>query len=106
MMTTEAMQRAEINDAELVAESLDGNRDAFRLIVERYQTLISSQHVPLFLPPSASADLSRQNPPIRRQRLPRHGGFLGERLFADLHIWSGASVPRHLDLATQAANRS
>jgi RNA polymerase sigma factor (sigma-70 family) len=42
MMTTEAMQRAELNDAELVAESLDGNRDAFRLIVERYQTLISS----------------------------------------------------------------
>jgi RNA polymerase sigma factor (sigma-70 family) len=42
MMTTEAMQRAELNDAELVAESLEGNRDAFRLIVERYQTLISS----------------------------------------------------------------
>jgi RNA polymerase sigma factor (sigma-70 family) len=42
MMTTEAMQRAELNDAELVAESLGGNRDAFRLIVERYQTLISS----------------------------------------------------------------
>jgi RNA polymerase sigma factor (sigma-70 family) len=42
MMTTEAMQRADINDAELVAESLDGNRDAFRLIVERYQTLVSS----------------------------------------------------------------
>ena len=41
-MTTEAMQRAELNDAELVAESLDGNRDAYRLIVERYQTLISS----------------------------------------------------------------
>ena len=41
-MTTEAMQRADINDAELVAESLGGNRDAFRLIVERYQTLISS----------------------------------------------------------------
>ena len=41
-MTTEAMPRAEINDAELVTESLDGNRDAFRLIVERYQTLISS----------------------------------------------------------------
>ena len=41
-MTTEAMERADINDAELVAESLDGNRDAFRLIVERYQTLVSS----------------------------------------------------------------
>jgi RNA polymerase sigma factor (sigma-70 family) len=42
MMTTEAMQTAEFNDAELVAESLGGNRDAFRQIVERYQTLISS----------------------------------------------------------------
>jgi RNA polymerase sigma factor (sigma-70 family) len=42
MMTTEAMQTAEFNDAELVAESLDGNREAFRQIVERYQTLISS----------------------------------------------------------------
>lgn len=41
-MTTEAMQTAEFNDAELVAESLAGNRDAFRQIVERYQTLISS----------------------------------------------------------------
>jgi RNA polymerase sigma factor (sigma-70 family) len=42
MMTLEAMQRADLNDAELVAESLEGNREAFRLIVERYQTLISS----------------------------------------------------------------
>ncbi len=41
-MTTEAMQTVELNDAELVAESLAGNRDAFRQIVERYQTLISS----------------------------------------------------------------
>jgi RNA polymerase sigma factor (sigma-70 family) len=41
-MTTEAMQTAEFDDAGLVAESLDGNRDAFRRIVERYQTLISS----------------------------------------------------------------
>jgi RNA polymerase sigma factor (sigma-70 family) len=36
------MHTAEFNDAELVAESLGGNRDAFRQIVERYQTLISS----------------------------------------------------------------
>ncbi len=42
MMTPEAMDTAEFNDAELVAESLDGNREAFRRIVERYQTLISS----------------------------------------------------------------
>jgi len=41
-MTTKAMHTLELNDAGLVAESLDGNRDAFRQIVERYQTLISS----------------------------------------------------------------
>ena len=41
-MKTKAMRKAEIRDARLVAEALDGNRDAFRLIVERYQTLISS----------------------------------------------------------------
>jgi RNA polymerase sigma factor (sigma-70 family) len=52
-MTTEAMQRADLNDAELVAETLKGNRDAFRLIVERYQTLISS------LAYCATGDVSR-----------------------------------------------
>jgi RNA polymerase sigma factor (sigma-70 family) len=42
MMTTEAMNAMETNDADLVAESRDGSRDAFRQIVERYQTLICS----------------------------------------------------------------
>jgi RNA polymerase sigma factor (sigma-70 family) len=42
MMKTEAMQAAELNDADLVAESLSGNREAFARIVERYQTLIAS----------------------------------------------------------------
>jgi RNA polymerase sigma factor (sigma-70 family) len=42
MMKTEAMHVAELSDAELVAESLSGDRDAFGQIVERYQTLISS----------------------------------------------------------------
>ena len=41
-MTIETMPVAESNDADLVAESLKGNREAFRQIVERYQTLISS----------------------------------------------------------------
>ena len=36
------MNVAERNDADLVAESLAGSRDAFRAIVERYQTLICS----------------------------------------------------------------
>ena len=30
------------DDAELVSESLSGNRDAFRQIVERYQSLVCS----------------------------------------------------------------
>lgn len=36
------MQIAERNDADLVAESLNGNRESFRHIVERYQNLICS----------------------------------------------------------------
>ena len=42
MMTIKAMPTTETNDAELVAASLGGNREAFRGIVERYQTLICS----------------------------------------------------------------
>jgi RNA polymerase sigma factor (sigma-70 family) len=42
MIATDVMHAAELNDAELVSESLGGNRDAFRQIVERYQTLIAS----------------------------------------------------------------
>ena len=42
-MATEEMPAApQQNDIELVARSLDGNQDAFRQIVERYQTLICS----------------------------------------------------------------
>jgi len=41
-MKIEAMHAAELSDADLVAESLSGNRDAFGQIVERYQTLIAS----------------------------------------------------------------
>src|SRR5512138_908060 len=41
-MKTEAMHAAELSDADLVAESLGGNREAFGRIVERYQTLIVS----------------------------------------------------------------
>jgi RNA polymerase sigma factor (sigma-70 family) len=42
MMTTETMSAAEYNDAELVAESLAGNRDAFGQIVAHHQSLICS----------------------------------------------------------------
>ncbi len=54
------MQTAEFNDAELVAESLAGNRDAFRRIVERYQTLISSLAYCATGDVSRSEDLAQQ----------------------------------------------
>ena len=53
MMTLKTMPTAENNDAVLVAETLGGNRDAFRRIVERYQTLICS------LAYSATGNISR-----------------------------------------------
>src|SRR5580698_7043810 len=42
MMATKEMSAPEQNDVELVAKSLDGNQEAFRQIVEQYQTLICS----------------------------------------------------------------
>jgi RNA polymerase sigma factor (sigma-70 family) len=53
MMTIKPMPALEQNDAELVADSLNGSRDAFRRIVERYQTLICS------LAYSATGNVSR-----------------------------------------------
>lgn len=42
MIKIEAMDTMQQDDAELVAESLAGKKDAFRQIVERYQTLVCS----------------------------------------------------------------
>ena len=42
MMTIRGMSTATRNDAELVGESLSGNRDAFGQIVSRYQSLVCS----------------------------------------------------------------
>ena len=42
MTTVETPPATERSDADLVTESLTGSREAFRLIVERYQTLICS----------------------------------------------------------------
>jgi len=53
MMTIKAMPTVEYNDVDLVADSMDGSRDAFRRIVERYQTLICS------LAYSAAGNISR-----------------------------------------------
>jgi len=40
MMTIESMSPPDFNDAELVAHSLSGSRDAFGRIVSRYQALV------------------------------------------------------------------
>jgi len=42
MMPFERICAAELNDADLVAGSLAGGREAFRQIVERHQTLFCS----------------------------------------------------------------
>jgi DNA-directed RNA polymerase specialized sigma24 family protein len=42
MMTTRTVSAEVFNDAELVAESLAGNRDAFGQIIARYQSLVCS----------------------------------------------------------------
>ena len=42
MITTETLQTMELDDAGLVMESLKGDREAFRLIVERHKNLIAS----------------------------------------------------------------
>ena len=60
MITTEAMHTMELNDAELVAESLGENREAFRKIVERYQTLVTSLAYCATGNMSQSEDLAQQ----------------------------------------------
>lgn len=53
MTTLQSIPPAELDDARLVADSLQGNREAFRGIVQRYQNLISS------LAFSATANISQ-----------------------------------------------
>ena len=59
-MTTEAMHAAELSDADLVGESLNGDRDAFGRVVERYQTLIASLAYCATGNVSQSEDLAQQ----------------------------------------------
>src|ERR1017187_6067338 len=60
MMTTEAMHAAELSDADLVGESLNGDRDSFGRVVERYQTLIASLAYCATGNVSQSEDLAQQ----------------------------------------------
>lgn len=59
-MTTEGMHAAQQNDTELVAQSLAGNHEAFRHIVERYQTLICSVAYSATGSVSKSEDLAQE----------------------------------------------
>jgi RNA polymerase sigma factor (sigma-70 family) len=60
MITFEEMEAARQNDSELVAESLEGNHNAFRQIVERYQTLICSLAYSATGSMSQSEDLAQE----------------------------------------------
>jgi RNA polymerase sigma factor (sigma-70 family) len=60
MITFEEMEAARQNDAELVAESLEGNHNAFRQIVERYQTLVCSLAYSATGSMSQSEDLAQE----------------------------------------------
>jgi RNA polymerase sigma factor (sigma-70 family) len=60
MIETIGMTSARQNDAQLVAESLEGNQDAFRLIVERYQALICSLAYSATGSMSQSEDLAQE----------------------------------------------
>jgi hypothetical protein len=66
MMTTQTMSAAANSDTQLVAWSRTGDRDAFRKIVERYQSLVCSitHNATGSLPPSE--DLSGTAEPKRR----------------------------------------
>ena len=81
MMTIKAMDATETNDAELVAASLGGSRDAFRRIVERYQTLICS------LAYSATGNVSQSQDMAQETFLAAWRDLAGLREPAKLKAW-------------------
>src|SRR5438270_11977219 len=60
MMMAQAVKTTHLNDAELVAQSLAGNRDAFGRIVTRYQTLLCSLAYSATGSVSQSEDLAQE----------------------------------------------
>ncbi len=70
-MKTKAMPVPQQNDVELVAETLNGNQDAFRQIVERYQTLICSLAYCATGSLSQSEDLAQETFVTAWKELPR-----------------------------------
>lgn len=90
MITTNAMQKIEYSDADLVIETLDGNRDAFRRIVERYQTLICS------LAYSATGNLSRSEDMAQETFLAAWRQIRSLREPAKLRAWLCGIVRRRI----------
>lgn len=88
MMTT-AMSAAVNNDAELVAASLSGNRDAFGQIVSRYQSLVCS------LAYSATGSLSYSEDLAQETFLTAWKNLGGLREPAKLRAWL-CSIARNL----------
>jgi RNA polymerase sigma factor (sigma-70 family) len=81
MMPTEKVPVARHNDAELVAECLEGRRDAFGRIVERYQSLICSLAYSATGSLGQSEDLAQETFLVAWQQLP------GLREPASLRPW-------------------
>jgi RNA polymerase sigma factor (sigma-70 family) len=88
MMTIKTMPAVEQNDAELVADSLNGSRDAFRRIVERYQTLICS------LAYSATGSVSRSEDMAQETFLAAWQQLRALREPAKLRAWL-CGIARH-----------
>jgi RNA polymerase sigma factor (sigma-70 family) len=70
VMTTEAISPVEVDDAELVARSLRGNRDAFGQIVARYQALVCSLAYSSSGSLSQSEDLAQETFATAWKKLP------------------------------------
>jgi RNA polymerase sigma factor (sigma-70 family) len=97
MIKTEAMQATQQNDADLVAESLNGNQDAFRQIVERYQTLLCSLAYCATGSVGQSEDLAQETFVAAWKQLPdlREPSKLRSRLCAILRFRIGKQFRRH-----------
>lgn len=99
MMTTETMHTAERNDTDLVAESLDGSRDAFRQIVERYQTLICS------LAYSAIGNVSQSEDVAQETFLSAWKDLRSLRKPAKLHSWLCGIAQNRIQKSLQRERR-
>jgi RNA polymerase sigma factor (sigma-70 family) len=97
MIKIETMQAAQQNDAALVGESLNGNQDAFRKIVERYQTLICSLAYCATGSMSQSEDLAQETFVAAWKELPglREPSKLRSWLCAILRFRISNQIRRH-----------